>query len=60
MVDSLKIGGVIIENSPFAPTQIAGADTRIHVHNGGISMAQAMGSRMVYREKEGYWEKVSA
>lgn len=60
MVDSLKVGGVIIENTPFAPLPVPGADTRIHVHNGGISMAQAMGRRMVFREKEGYWEKLRA
>ena len=59
MVDSLKVGGVIFENTPFAPgPAVDGVDTRIHVHNGGISMKEAMGDRMVFREAEGYWEKV--
>lgn len=63
MVDSLKIGGVIIEVTPFAETPVGGdkqADTRIHVHHGGITMKEAMGERMVYREAQAYWEKIKA
>lgn len=60
MVDSLRLGGVIIEQTPFAadPVKDGEPDTRIHVHNGGISMKEAMGDRMIYREKEGWWEKI--
>lgn len=60
MVDSLRLGGVIIEQSPFAiaPVKNGEPDTRIHVHNGGISMKEAMGDRMIYREMEGWWEKI--
>jgi SAM-dependent methyltransferase len=47
MVESLKVGGVIIENSPFGVrVEGEGEDTRVHVGDGGISMAQAMGPRM--------------
>ena len=64
MVDSLKVGGVIIEQTPFAENAVAkgggdaAADLRIHVHNGGVSMKTAMGDRMVYRDDEEYWEKI--
>jgi SAM-dependent methyltransferase len=45
MVESLKVGGVLIESSPFG-RPVKGVDTRVHVGDGGISMTQAMGPRM--------------
>ncbi|CAB9523946.1 expressed unknown protein [Seminavis robusta] len=63
MVDSLRVGGVIMERTPFADHPVRDdreSDTRIHVYHGGITMEQAMGDRMVFREKEGYWEKIKA
>jgi len=52
MVESLRPGGVIVENTPFA--EITGADTdlRIHVSNGGIDMTTAMGPSMSFEEHE--------
>ena len=59
MVDSLRVGGVIIENTPFASAKAGdGPDLRIHVGNWGISMEEAMSERMVFREEEKYWEKI--
>jgi hypothetical protein len=61
MVDSLRVGGIIIERSLFAASPaVKTADTRIQVHSGGVSMVEAMGSRMIYREEKGYWEKIRA
>jgi len=63
MVDSLKVGGVIIEVSPFNPNPLSKNDEndlRIHVSDGGVSMKQAMGERMVFREQQKYWEKIKA
>ena len=57
MVESLKVGGVIIENSPFGKP-VGGVDTRVHVGNGGISMAQAMGPRMQRTGQS--WTKIAA
>ena len=57
MVESLKVGGVIIEASPFS-VSVEGVDTRVHLGNGGISMAQAMGSRM---QRNGQiWTKIAS
>ena len=56
MVESLKVGGVIIESSPFGGP-VKGVDTRVHLGNGGISIEQAMGSRM---QKNGHtWTKIA-
>ena len=50
MVDSIRVGGVIIEHSPFGSEQESSdqgePDVRIHVSTGGISMEEAMGPRM--------------
>ena len=60
MVQSLKVGGVIIEHSPFArPDPEDVVDTRVHLSSGGISMATAMGPTMAYNETVGWWVKVS-
>jgi SAM-dependent methyltransferase len=59
MVDSIRVGGVIAEVSPFSKdassTDIADS---VHLSNGGISMQDAMGPRMVFNEKAGVWIKV--
>ena len=50
MVDSLRVGGVIIEHSPFGSEEESSEqgepDLRVHVSSGGISMEEAMGPRM--------------
>ncbi len=48
MVRSIRVGGIILENSPFAPPSkdSVEVDTRVHVSNGGIPMQQAMGPCM--------------
>ena len=47
MVDSIRVGGVIIEHSPFGSEQESSdqgdLDLRVHVSTGGISMEEAMG-----------------
>jgi SAM-dependent methyltransferase len=59
MVDSLKVGGVIIESSPFG-APVEGEDTRVHVSAGGISMAQAMGPRMQRNGNGHAWTKIAS
>ena len=60
MVRSLRVGGVIIENSPFAAAEVADGreDLRVHVSAGGIAMKDAMGPKMKKR-KDGIWGKVA-
>ena len=61
MVDSLQVGGVIAEKSPFDNRGQNGEDVRMHVSNGGVSMEDAMGPRMKQEEKYGnvrFWVKV--
>jgi hypothetical protein len=43
MVESIRVGGVIVEVTPFGTSNEAEA---VHLSNGGIDMAQAMGPRM--------------
>lgn len=50
MVDSLQVGGVIAEKSPFDNRGQNGEDVRMHVSNGGVSMKDAMGPRMNVRK----------
>eukprot|EP00977_Amphora_coffeiformis_P020845 scaffold8602_cov196-Amphora_coffeaeformis.AAC.3 len=64
MVDSIRVGGIIVEQSPFSePKNDGKADVRVHVSDGGVSMAAAMGPRMKLRKKffgtGGLWEKIS-
>ena len=59
MVHTLKSGGWIVESSPFTEANgtrhdkygvragVGGDDTRLHVGTRGVTMAQAMGPRMV-------------
>lgn len=63
MVKSIRVGGLIIENSPFAKDKVQGEDEdlRVHVSNGGISMTQAMGPSMkLIEHTAGFnvWEKI--
>jgi SAM-dependent methyltransferase len=62
MVDSLRVGGAIVENTPFSELpkghKEGGADTRVHVSDGGVKMSEAMGPRMKYIS-EGFWKKIS-
>ena len=50
MVVSIRVGGLIIEHSPFGSEQESSdqgePDLRVHVSTGGISMEEAMGPRM--------------
>jgi hypothetical protein len=58
MVASLKVGGVILENTPFGKDAGYGdVDTRVHLSNGGVVMAEAMGERMVYIKEKSWWVK---
>lgn len=62
MVKSIRVGGIIIEHSPFG-VEVEGRkeDLRVHVSNGGISMAEAMGPNMKLLEEFGemnVWEKI--
>jgi len=61
IVDSLRMGGILIENTPFARARIGDKDQdlRVHVSDGGIPMEKALGSRMKSLGN-GRWEKVSA
>jgi 2-polyprenyl-3-methyl-5-hydroxy-6-metoxy-1,4-benzoquinol methylase len=65
MVDSIRVGGVIIERSPFGENEKGvepGLDLRVHVGNGGVDMRVAMGPRMVMTSRIGMtviWTKVS-
>lgn len=63
MVDSIRVGGLIIESSPFGrPQNGQKEDLRVHVSNGGIPMEQAMGPRMKRKSKPvgiSVWEKIS-
>ena len=58
MVKSIRVGGRIVESSPFARDAIIGEeeDLRVHLSNNGISMTEAMGPKMKYTN--GYWEKI--
>ena len=61
MVKSIRVGGLIIENTPFAKDKAQGEDLRVHVSDGGISMTQAMGPRMKLIEQAkrfNVWEKI--
>lgn len=59
MVASLKVGGVILERSPFAVSLAAGTvDTRVHLGSGGVSMAEAMGDKMTFVKEEKWWVKI--
>eukprot|EP00923_Selenidium_pygospionis_P010676 GHVN01018662.1.p1 GENE.GHVN01018662.1~~GHVN01018662.1.p1 ORF type:complete len:222 (+),score=20.09 GHVN01018662.1:374-1039(+) len=51
MVDSLRIGGIIIEQSPFARTE---CKTCVHLSRGGTSMADAMGYRMEHNADKSF------
>jgi SAM-dependent methyltransferase len=64
MVDSIRVGGAIVEVTPFAkeaPMPAAAGttttDTRVHLSDGGIDRATAMGPRM--RFDHGLWVKIS-
>lgn len=60
MVESLRVGGIILENSPFGDDNSlkkGEEDLRVHVSNGGITMAKAMGESMK-NIGEGQWQKV--
>lgn len=60
MVQFFKVGGVIVEKSPFAKTKSQDAvDARVHLSSGGISMATAMGPTMKYNKTVGWWVKIS-
>ena len=60
MVQSLRVGGVIVENSPFAKTESKDeVDNRVHVSSGGISMETAMGPTMEFNAKRRWWVKIS-
>ena len=64
MVDSLRVGGIIMEQSPFSGAlQDGDLDVRVHVSNGGVSLEEAMGVRMkkiqTFWDTGGIWEKVS-
>lgn len=67
MVMSLRVGGIILERSPFAQDDIMREnvdsegeedDLRVHLSNGGISMEEAMGPKMM-RNGQGVWKKIS-
>ena len=58
MVKSIKVGGVIIESSPFADKVSQDEeDTRVHLSNGGISMEEAMGQNMK-QIRRSVWKKM--
>jgi SAM-dependent methyltransferase len=61
MVKSIRVGGVIFENTPFEASSIgAGAeDLRVHLTNGGITMKEAMGPNMKFLGN-GRWDKVKS
>ena len=64
MVDSLRIGGVIIEQPPFSKAlKKKAVDVRVHVSDGGVTMEQAMGPRMkrirTFWTTGGVWQKIS-
>jgi hypothetical protein len=60
MVQLLKVGDVIVENSPFARTESKDEfDNRVHVSPGGISMKTAMGPTMEFNAKIRWWVKIS-
>jgi SAM-dependent methyltransferase len=61
MVDSIRIGGVIAEVSPFAKKSSGENDiaNAVHLTDGGITMDVAMGSRMQYNKKANVWIKIS-
>jgi 2-polyprenyl-3-methyl-5-hydroxy-6-metoxy-1,4-benzoquinol methylase len=58
MVDSLRVGGIFVENTPFGRKTDNEQDFRVHVSDGGISMQKALGSCMKLIRK-GRWEKIS-
>jgi hypothetical protein len=60
MVDSIRVGGVIAEYSPFSEVASKNeiADS-VHLSNGGVSMINAMGPRMQYSQENGVWIKIS-
>lgn len=56
MVESLKVGGGIVEVTPFDQNVVEN-DTRVHLSNGGIDMKTAMGPKM---KREGpLWIKIA-
>ena len=59
MVESIRVGGAIVEQSPFESPlsdDNEGEDLRVHVGDGGIPMEEAMGPTM---KKEGpKWIKI--
>ena len=59
MVKSIRVGGRILENSPFAAEAVGEEedDLRVHLSNNGISMAEAMGPKM--KRVKDYWEKIA-
>jgi SAM-dependent methyltransferase len=63
MVDSLRVGGAIVENTPFNELpkghKEGDADTRVHVSDGGIKMSEAMGPRMKFIKEGKIWKKIS-
>mmetsp|Transcript_8684 Transcript_8684/g.11507 ORF Transcript_8684/g.11507 Transcript_8684/m.11507 type:complete len:380 (+) Transcript_8684:151-1290(+) len=64
MVNSVRVGGIIIENTPFANDKVEDGeeDLRVHVSNGGVTMAEAMGPKMKLIPSMGRlnsWEKIS-
>lgn len=61
MVKSLRVGGRIVERSPFAKQAVVDRekdDVRVHLSNGGISMEEAMGPKMRQVEP-GVWDKIA-
>ena len=46
MVESVRVGGRILEKSPFGKGSGGDEDTAVHVGNGGITMKTAMGPNM--------------
>mmetsp|Transcript_20640 Transcript_20640/g.44833 ORF Transcript_20640/g.44833 Transcript_20640/m.44833 type:complete len:181 (-) Transcript_20640:193-735(-) len=64
MVKSVRVGGIIIENTPFANNKVEDGkeDLRVHVSNGGVTMVEAMGPKMKLAQSMGgleVWEKIS-
>jgi hypothetical protein len=61
MVESIRVGGVIVEITPFGTSS---ENEAVHLSNGGIGMAQAMGPRMKnlreIGQSSGVWIKLDA
>lgn len=57
MVDSIRIGGYILEITPFNEKSEGGVD--VHLPSNGISMTQAMGPRMKKETAKGNWVKIA-